>query len=199
MRGPAKVISVGEGVVALSSTAGATALFQEFSRQWRDCDGTTVTIGRPSIITDRPAIVFSDTISDVRAADSVLAATLSIDTQLPGIPSSGPRPEARAIGVRGNCLVEVEIAFFGSTSLSDEGSGDVHRSAIDIAHAMMDKVSGLTVTCYIGALAGWNTPVLSASSSARITCTTALISARWVNACGKLPRCRPVRGSISSA
>ena len=144
MRGPAKVISVAEGVVALSNTAGAAALFQEFSRQWRDCDGTTVTIGRPSIITDRPAIVFSDTISDVRVADSVLAATLSIDTQLPGIPSSGPRPEARAIGVRGNCLVEVEIAFFGSTSPSDEGSGDVHRSAIDIAHAMMDKVSGLS-------------------------------------------------------
>ncbi len=144
MRGPAKVISVAEGVVALSSTAGATALFQEFARQWRDCDGTTVTIGRPSIIADRPAIVFSDTISEVRVADSVLAATLSIDTQLPGIPSSGPRPEARAVGVRGNCLVEVEIAFFGSTSPSDEGSGDVHRSAIDVAHAMMDKVSGLT-------------------------------------------------------
>ena len=35
--------------------------------------------------------------------------------------------------------------------------------------------------------------------SARITCITALISARWVNACGKLPRWRPVRGSISSA
>ena len=53
--------------------------------------------------------------------------------------------------------------------------------------------------CYMGAFAGWNTPELSASSSARITCTTALINARWVNACGKLPRCRPVRGSISSA
>lgn len=52
---------------------------------------------------------------------------------------------------------------------------------------------------YIGAFAGTNTPELSASSSARITCTTALINARWVNACGKLPRCRPVRGSISSA
>jgi PknH-like extracellular domain len=144
MRGPAKVISVAEGVVALSSTAGATALFQEFSRQWRDCDGTTVIIGRPSIITDSPAIVFLDTVSDVRVAESVLAATLSIDTPLPGIPSSGPRPEARAIGVRGNCLVEVEVAFFGSTSPAAEGSGDVHRSAIDIARAMMDKVSGLS-------------------------------------------------------
>ena len=37
------------------------------------------------------------------------------------------------------------------------------------------------------------------SDSARITCRTALISARWVNACGKLPRWRPVTGSISSA
>ena len=35
--------------------------------------------------------------------------------------------------------------------------------------------------------------------SARITCITALISARWVNACGKLPRWRPERASISSA
>ncbi|OBB93756.1 sensor domain-containing protein [Mycobacterium sp. 852002-30065_SCH5024008] len=142
--GPAKVISVTEGVVALSSAAGATALFQQFSQQWRDCDGTTVTIGRPSIIADRPAIVFLDTISDVRVSDSVLAATLSIDTQLPGLPSSGPRPEARALGLRGNCLVEVELAFFGSTSPSDEGSGDVHRSAIELAHALMDKVSALS-------------------------------------------------------
>ena len=28
----------------------------------------------------------------------------------------------------------------------------------------------------------------------RMTWITALISARWVNACGKLPRWRPVRG-----
>jgi len=37
-----------------------------------------------------------------------------------------------------------------------------------------------------------------AACSLRITCMTALISARCVKACGKLPRCRPVRGSISS-
>lgn len=144
VRGPAKVISVAEGVVALSGPGGAAALFQQFTQQWRDCDGTTVTIGRPSIITDRPAIVFSDAISDVRVTDSVVAATLSIDTQLPGLPSSGPRPEARALGVRGNCLVEVDVAFFGATNPGDEGTGDVHRSAVDIAHAMMDEVSALS-------------------------------------------------------
>ncbi len=46
--------------------------------------------------------------------------------------------------------------------------------------------------------AGWNWPDCAASS-ARMTCTTALISARWVKACGKLPRWRPVVVSISSA
>ena len=36
-------------------------------------------------------------------------------------------------------------------------------------------------------------------SSFEITCITALISARCVNACGKLPRCRPCSASSSSA
>src|SRR5438045_6747032 len=33
----------------------------------------------------------------------------------------------------------------------------------------------------------------------RITCMTALMSARWVNACGKLPKWQPARGAISAA
>ena len=81
------------------------------------------------------------------------------------------------------------VGYYYVAALWEETGGarcpSAGRSSADSAH--------------IGALAGWNTPVLSASSSARITCTTALISARWVNACGKLPRWRPVRGSISSA
>ena len=39
----------------------------------------------------------------------------------------------------------------------------------------------------------------SSFSSSATTCETALISARWVNACGKLPSWRPETGSISSA
>ena len=38
-----------------------------------------------------------------------------------------------------------------------------------------------------------------AASSARMMCISALICARWVNAWGKFPQWRPVRGSISSA
>jgi hypothetical protein len=144
LRGPTKVISVAEGVVALSTAAAATSLFEEFVQQWKRCDGTTVTIERPSIIVDRPATTISDKISEVRVANSVLAATLSVDSQLAGSPPSGPRPVARAVGVRGNCLVEVDVSFFSTRSPTDRGSGNIDTSAIDIAHAMMDRVSALS-------------------------------------------------------
>ncbi len=144
LRGSAQVISVAEGVVALSTAAEATTLFGKFAQRWANCDGTTVTIERSSIIIDRPRTTFSDKISDVRVANSVLAATVLVDAQLAGSPPSGPTPVARAIGVRGNCLVEVDVAFFSMRSPSDQGSGAIDTSAVDIAHAMMDKVSALS-------------------------------------------------------
>jgi hypothetical protein len=36
------------------------------------------------------------------------------------------------------------VAFFGNSYPSDEGSGDLNTSAVDIAHAMMEKVSALS-------------------------------------------------------
>ncbi|OMC40096.1 sensor domain-containing protein [Mycobacterium sp. IS-1264] len=139
----AKVMSASEGVVALSSAAGAGALFQKFSQQWRDCDGTTVTSDSPSIIIDRPGMSFSDKVSDVRVADSVVAATL-VEKQLTPAPPGEPIPKARAVGVRGNCLVEVDVAFFGAVDPSYPGSHDVDTTAVNIAHVMMDKVSELS-------------------------------------------------------
>lgn len=131
---PAKVISVAEAVVALPTAVDANALFAKFSDQWDGCNGKTVTV-------EGSGLNFSDEVSDVRVANSVLAATVSV--QLSGSPT-GKRPEARAIGVRGNCLVEVEVTFFSTQSPSDQGSGDPHTSAIDIAHIMMDKISALS-------------------------------------------------------
>jgi hypothetical protein len=136
-RGPSKVISVSEGVVALPSVGEASALFDKFAQRWDGCNGSTVTI-------DGGAISFSDSISDVRDNNSVLAATVTVDTRLAGAPSNGPRPEARAVGVRANCLVEVDIAFFSAQGPDDQGSGDLNTSAGDLAHLMMDKVTQLT-------------------------------------------------------
>jgi hypothetical protein len=133
---PAKVIDVEEGVVALPTIADASALFRKFSQQWDSCNGRTVTIQAGSI-------TFSDNVTQVHVADSVLAATLSNEARLSNSPTK-PMPVARAIGVRGNCLVEVEVTFFSTQGPSDQGTGDPQTSAIDVARAMMDKVSGLS-------------------------------------------------------
>ena len=49
-------------------------------------------------------------------------------------------PQARAIGVKGNCLVEAEVSFIPFSYPGDEGSADTNTSAIDIAHAIMDRL-----------------------------------------------------------
>ncbi len=119
----AKVISVVESVVAVPTAAAADAVFAGFIQQWDGCNGTTVTsdfgIGHP----------VSAAISDVRAANSVLAATVQSHFVTTVI-------SARAVGVRANCVVEVDVAFFSDNK--PDGT------AVDIAHAMMDKVSSLS-------------------------------------------------------
>ncbi|WP_161807978.1 sensor domain-containing protein, partial [Mycobacterium intracellulare] len=55
-----------------------------------------------------------------------------------------PTPQARAIGIRSNCLVEVEVVFFGGRRSTDPGSANVNSSALDIARAMMDRVNALS-------------------------------------------------------
>lgn len=58
-----KVDDLDEGVVALPSAAAADDLFARFSAQWKECDGTTLTV---------PASAFGQrSITDVRVADSV--------------------------------------------------------------------------------------------------------------------------------
>ena len=118
-----KVISMTESVVALPSTVAADALFATLTQQWNRCNGATVTSDFPG--GRGPTAV----VSDVRAAGSVLAATVDAVNTF-------TITSARAVGVRVNCLVEVGVAFFSD-----------HRpdgTAVKIAHQMMDKVSSLT-------------------------------------------------------
>ena len=131
-----KVISVKEGVVTLPTAADADAVFADFVQQWRKCDGTTLPLpGSTLRLTAK--------ITNVRDANFILAATVSMQLTLPG---SNPAavPEGRAIGVRGNCVVEVEVDFFNTSNPSHQGTGDVNTTAVDIAHAMMDNVSALS-------------------------------------------------------
>jgi PknH-like extracellular domain len=134
---PAQVISVMEGVVTLPTAAQAEALFAKFSKQWQQCDGATTTEQTGPIST-------TNAISDIRIANTVVAATNTATSVLPNMPALRPTPQARAIGVELNCLVEVEVVFFGDRRPSDPGSANVDTSGIDVAHAMMDKVNSLS-------------------------------------------------------
>jgi len=131
-----EMTDVAEGVVGLPTAAEARALFAKFSQQWRKCDGTTVPL---------PGRVFrlKAKATNVRLADSVVAATVSTGFALPG-PDSESIPAGRAMGVRGNCLVEVEVDYFNASNPPHLGSGDINSSAAEIAHNMLDKVSALS-------------------------------------------------------
>jgi PknH-like extracellular domain len=130
-----EVTSVKEGVVSLPAAADASALFAKFSRHWQKCDGTTLSL---------PGSLFrlDARITNVQAATSVLAATVSIGWKRSGS-NSASIPAGRAIAVRDNCLVEVEVDFFDASIQSVHGSGDFDATAIDVARAMLDKVGAL--------------------------------------------------------
>src|ERR1700721_3767457 len=89
------VIFVQEAVVALPTMTAADAVFAKFTEQWRHCVGASV-IFVGSV---------NDDISDVRAIDSVLVA--SVRRRI----GDATIREARAIGVRVNRLVEVAVDF----------------------------------------------------------------------------------------
>jgi hypothetical protein len=138
----AEMTSVKEGVVSLPTAADANALFATFAQQWQKCDGATAAL---------PGGMFrlKGRITHVQVSTSVLAATVSIGWTTS---KSEPGPESdaihaqRAIGVRGNCLVEVEVDFFNPPKPSAHGAGDppdFGNSAPDIASAMMEKVDAL--------------------------------------------------------
>jgi PknH-like extracellular domain len=134
---PAQVISVMEGVVTLPTAAQAETLFAKFSEQWQQCNGATTTEQNGPITT-------TNAVSDIRITNTVVAATNTATSVLPNMPALWPTPQARAVGVRLNCLVETEVVFFGDRRPSDPGSANLDTSAVDIAQAMMDKVSALS-------------------------------------------------------
>ncbi|UQX12729.1 sensor domain-containing protein [Candidatus Mycobacterium methanotrophicum] len=117
---PAQVISVMEGVVTLPTAAQAEELFAQFSKQWQQCNGATTTEQTGPIST-------TNALTDVRVANASKTIVAATNTATPVLPNMPPRlatPQARAIGVRLNCLVEVEVVFFGDRRPSRPGFGD---------------------------------------------------------------------------
>lgn len=129
-----RVMFVKEAVVALPSEADAQELFASFAEQWQRCDGRPVNTTDP-VSGAQPHLHGTEMhITDVRVTDDVLAASIVLD-------KSPKAPDTRAIGVRGNYIVGVLIAFTGTENAT--GSADPQTSSIQAVQAMMDKVTEL--------------------------------------------------------
>ncbi|OMC03359.1 hypothetical protein A5735_07065 [Mycolicibacter heraklionensis] len=127
--GDSSLTGVAEAVIALDSAADADALFAKFAEQWGSCDGVLVTRDAGA---DSEA---SGEITDVSDRDAVLVATVrtSVDGE-PGLTVS------RALAVRVNCVVDVDVFWFDEDDedFAVSPAGDV--SAADLVRAMLDKV-----------------------------------------------------------
>ncbi|WP_167857896.1 sensor domain-containing protein [Mycobacterium sp. DL99] len=127
------VMKVEEAVVVYASPTEAQAAFTAFTNQWQACEGRTMTVlaGQASDGSN-----YITTANNVRVTDSVLSAALASDR------SSGgwARASAHALGVKGNCLVDVEVGFYGVAPGQDPVSG-MNNSGIDVAKAMMARIA----------------------------------------------------------
>lgn len=133
-----RVLFVDEAVVALPSAEAAQTLFATFVEQWKRCDGQTVTETIPGPTDDD--LTFQRYITKVRVTGTILAASILND-------KDDDAPSARAIGIQGNCLVEVDIPFVPASeslgNLDQIGSADPDTSGTAVAQAMMDKAAKL--------------------------------------------------------
>jgi len=127
---------VKEGVVTLPTAADANALFSRFAQQWQRCDGE-------ALVLPDPMLRLKATITNVQIAPSVMAGTVSI-AFASSSPDAVSTAAGRAIGVRGNCIVEVEVDFFNASSRPLQGTGVTNATAVDIARFMMDRASALS-------------------------------------------------------
>lgn len=130
-RDSVKIDIVQQGIVALRTAADADALFARFVAQWQKCDGTT-------LIAPPTDIYGTDAISDVRVLNSVVAATVSMGSAPYSVLNA--TPVARALGVKGPYVVEVRVDFIPIYGPRDQGNGNINTTAIDLAHALMDKL-----------------------------------------------------------
>lgn len=128
------VMFVDEAVIALPSAADAQALFATFAERWKRCDGQPA--NPEPMDADNPFRLPGSEmhIRDVETGDTLLTAGITLD-------KNPKAPDTRALGVRGNCLVEVLIAFTGTENAT--GSGHPETSGTDVARAMMDRVGKL--------------------------------------------------------
>jgi hypothetical protein len=114
------------GAVRLASSDDAESLFKTFTKQWRDCQGTTV-VGHTH---DSENTELYSRVENVIVSGPILSATV-IGWDNHHTPEF---PNERALGVKSDVIVEADIAV-------TEPGAQAKQRAIDVVKLMLDKVA----------------------------------------------------------
>ncbi|AQT79510.1 hypothetical protein B1R94_09855 [Mycolicibacterium litorale] len=127
--GSQTVSSVDAGVVEFTSQTEAQRMFTAFAQRWKTCEGTSVT----TALHNASDTELYQTITDVRVDATVVSATVvNSDNQ-----RDAEFPTERAIGLAGDCIVDVDVAVTDGTSAEQRASG----RAVKVATIMLDNVN----------------------------------------------------------
>lgn len=110
------------GVVQMASATDAQEFFASVTDQWRRCNGQTVAVQLPAHGADELS-----RITDVAFDDHVISANV-----LHASGGSGSPTGLRAVGLAGDCIVEVE--------LTDPRPAGHPQGAVEIADVIVDKI-----------------------------------------------------------
>jgi len=111
------------GVVQMASAADAQEFFAATAQQWRRCNGQTV-----ALLASGPGAGELSRIGDVVYDDQVVSATV-----LHASGGAGSASVARALGVAGDCIVDVEV--------TDPRATAGPRPATGVVELILDKIS----------------------------------------------------------
>jgi len=111
------------GIVQMASAADAQEFFATMTEKWRRCNGQTVALLHPGQGADELS-----RIGDVVFGDRVVSATV-----LHASGGTGSASVSRALGVAGDCIVDVEI--------TDPRAASDPRPATGVAELILDKIS----------------------------------------------------------
>lgn len=118
-------VSVFSAVVQMAGSAAAQEFFASVSEQWRRCNGETVAVQIPGNGAGEMSRV-----TDVAFDERVVSASV-----LHASGGSGSPTGLRAIGLAGDCIVEIE--------LTDPRPAGSPRGAVAVAGVILDKIAAV--------------------------------------------------------
>lgn len=117
------------GVVQFDSADEAQRFFAESAQRWRQCDGRTLLLRQAGAGAQEQSLI-----TDVDVGERVVSAVV-VHGRDTGTGTADPLTLQRALGVAGDCVVDVEI-----TDLQD-ARAEGADGAVDVADLVLDKIA----------------------------------------------------------